>query len=82
MLIFDGFSTKGVSDFTFSSEKELFSWTYLLRRQHEWQKYLQFEIRFLKSETHFLTSDKQKYNAGKISSNYFYHKKLELLEIT
>ena len=44
-------------------------------------KHFHFETRFLKSEVHFLSSQKQKYNATKIISKFLYHKKLVRLKI-
>ena len=57
------------------SSKKLFSWTYLLKKTLEGQKY---EIRF----KNLGQSDKYKINEVKIISKLFYQKKLGLLEIT
>ena len=54
----------------FSSEKELFSSTYLLKKTPRGTKILISPIwnKIKKSETYFLSSYKQKYNAAKIIS--------------
>ena len=65
----------------FLQKKELFSWTYLLKKTTRRTKILklQSEIKFQKSETQFLSSYKQ-VQCSKNYFNFFYHKKVELLE--
>ena len=77
-LYFDSFSTK-VSYFT----ADIFFVRKGAKKTPQRTKILISPVRnkILKSETHFLSS-KQKYNAIKIISKFFHHKKLELPQRT
>ena len=66
----------------FWSEKELFSWTYLLKKTPQWTKILISPVwnKILKIWDAFWAHTNRSTTPKKYF-NFFYHKKLELLEI-